>query len=614
MSLVEVKLSQLRLSPLNVRKVKPSAIDSLAADIAAHGLLQNLLVYEEDGKMHVFAGGRRYRALKQLEKARTIKPHHPVMVDIRSKAEAIELSLAEDSAREAMHPADAINAYGVLNGQGQSGEDIAARFGVSVSYVRKILKLAGLHEDLRKALAQDRLGMEAAQALTLTDDQARQLEAYRAAGNNAYGIRRFLTDEKIATTNGLFVFIGAYAYAAAGGTITADLFAQNGEGYADNPELVVQLAQAKLEEAEQQYRALGWQDVRVSLQRPDNYYSAIALFPDTTREANAEEQAQLDSINEAIAARLEQIDADDEWSDESIRTLRKQAQAIEAGLRQHSAEQMAAGAMLLFVGHEGILEARPIRVKQLRSNADTANAIKPDYSAAMVESLSRIKTQAVREAVAANPDLALDILIESMAAQLVHDEPIYLSPLTIRCDAVNASVPDELMTMSNIASIDDGVEEILSALPVDNRLAAISAMDSATKQRLLAFLVAKQLNGITAGGPPDQRQRSFAAISEASGVDMVSKWEAPVAFFDRLKKPIILKIIAQECGQDAADNLAKLKKHDLAAVAAERMAGRGWLPAPLAMTSLDSDQTLTHGDDHDAARSDPNGCIEAEAA
>jgi ParB family transcriptional regulator, chromosome partitioning protein len=608
MSLVEVKLSQLRLSPLNVRKVKPSAIDSLAADIAAHGLLQNLLVYEEEGKIHVFAGGRRYRALKQLEKSKSIKPHHPVMVDIRSKSEAIELSLAENSAREAMHPADAINAFGALKAEGQSGEDIAARFGVSVSYVRKILKLASLHEDLRKALAQDRLGMEAAQALTLTDDQARQLEAYRAAGNNAYGIRRFLTDEKIATTNGLFVFVGADAYAASGGTITTDLFAQNGEGYADNPELVVTLAQAKLVDAEQQYRALGWQDVRVSLQRPDNYYSAVALFPDATREANADEQGELDSINEAIAARLEQIDADEEWSDETIRTLRKQAQAIEAGLRQHSAEQMAAGAMLLFVSHDGNLEARPIRVKQLRSNADALNAIKPDYSAAMVESLSRIKTQAVQEAVAGNPDLALDILIESMAAQLVHDEPSYLSPLTIRCDAVNATVPDEFMTMSNIASIDDSVEDILSALPVDNRFAAISAMDSATKQRLLAFLVAKQLTGITTGGRPDQRQRSFAAIADASGVDMADKWEAPATFFDRLKKPVILKIIAEELGQDAADNLTTLKKHELAAVAAERMAGRGWLPAPLKPLVLES------GDDVDSVEVNCEDCIEAEAA
>ena len=49
MAIITVKLSQLRLSPLNSRRVKPSAIESMADDIDAHGLLQNLVAYEEDG-------------------------------------------------------------------------------------------------------------------------------------------------------------------------------------------------------------------------------------------------------------------------------------------------------------------------------------------------------------------------------------------------------------------------------------------------------------------------------------------------------------------------------------------------------------------------------------
>lgn len=35
------------------------------------------------------------------------------------------------------------------------------------------------------------------------------------------------------------------------------------------------------------------------------------------------------------------------------------------------------------------------------------------------------------------------------------------------------------------------------------------------------------------------------------------------------------------CSQPAADNCAKMKKGELAAAAAERMAGRGWLPPAL---------------------------------
>jgi ParB family chromosome partitioning protein len=62
---------------------------------------------------------------------------------------------------------------------------------------------------------------------------------------------------------------------------------------------------------------------------------------------------------------------------------------------------------------------------------------------------------------------------------------------------------------------------------------------------------------------------------------MVAKWQAPVAFYDRLKKPLIAKIMTEVLGKAAADNCAKMKKGDLAAAAAERMAGRGWLPPAL---------------------------------
>ena len=62
---------------------------------------------------------------------------------------------------------------------------------------------------------------------------------------------------------------------------------------------------------------------------------------------------------------------------------------------------------------------------------------------------------------------------------------------------------------------------------------------------------------------------------------MVRKWQAPVAFYDRLKKPVIAKIMTEVLGKPAADNCAKMKKGELAAAAAERVAGRGWLPPAL---------------------------------
>lgn len=72
MTIQNIALNKLALSDLNVRKVKPKEIEALAADIQARGVLQNLIGYDEDGKIKICAGGRRYRALKLLQKGKTI--------------------------------------------------------------------------------------------------------------------------------------------------------------------------------------------------------------------------------------------------------------------------------------------------------------------------------------------------------------------------------------------------------------------------------------------------------------------------------------------------------------------------------------------------------------
>ncbi|MCP9223895.1 ParB/Srx family N-terminal domain-containing protein [Erythrobacter sp. LQ02-29] len=97
MTIQTIKLSKLALSPLNVRTVEPSKIEAMASDIEAHGLLQNLIGHEKGGKVLICAGGRRYRALKLLQKNKTITGSYEVPVDIRDEAEAIELSLPDQT-------------------------------------------------------------------------------------------------------------------------------------------------------------------------------------------------------------------------------------------------------------------------------------------------------------------------------------------------------------------------------------------------------------------------------------------------------------------------------------------------------------------------------------
>ena len=112
----EVPLSRLALAPENVRKTPadPVAEAELKASIAAHGLLENLVV-RMDGPADawaVVAGGRRLAAMKALAEDGTIDADHPVPCLVAADpAMAGELSLAENIVRIAMHPADQVIAF-----------------------------------------------------------------------------------------------------------------------------------------------------------------------------------------------------------------------------------------------------------------------------------------------------------------------------------------------------------------------------------------------------------------------------------------------------------------------------------------------------------------------
>ncbi|HEX4771285.1 MAG TPA: ParB N-terminal domain-containing protein [Bryobacteraceae bacterium] len=118
----------------NVRKTDPDKnIAEMAASIAAHGLLQSLVVRKNKrGKYAVVAGRRRRHALQTLAEARTIEADHPIPCTVISdETDAAEISLAENVQREAMHPADEYDAFKALIDGGMPPADVAARFGVT---------------------------------------------------------------------------------------------------------------------------------------------------------------------------------------------------------------------------------------------------------------------------------------------------------------------------------------------------------------------------------------------------------------------------------------------------------------------------------------------------
>src|SRR3546814_12970537 len=112
-----------------------------------------------------------------------------------------------------------------------------------------------------------------------------------------------LTTEKVTTESGAFLFVGREAYEAKDGTITVDLFSQGDEGFADQPEIVQELAEEKLDALAAAYRAAGWFEVSATLDQTYDLYTKDSLYQSQRQTTKAEDArpAEIAPAIEAIA-------------------------------------------------------------------------------------------------------------------------------------------------------------------------------------------------------------------------------------------------------------------------------------------------------------------------
>jgi ParB family chromosome partitioning protein len=164
-----IPLADLKLSKLNVRKHGAKDVASLAASIAAIGLVQPLLVRASGDGFEIVAGQRRYLAAKSLdgEGHTGADPLPCVVLASNEDASAIEASLAENIERLPMDEMDQHEAFMALKKRGLDEADIAAHFGISEQIVRRRLALADLIPDIRRLYRRGEIDAKTLQVLTL---------------------------------------------------------------------------------------------------------------------------------------------------------------------------------------------------------------------------------------------------------------------------------------------------------------------------------------------------------------------------------------------------------------------------------------------------------------
>ena len=147
-------------------------LDELAASIREHGIIQPLIVSPGKNNGYILiAGERRLQAAKKAG-LQTV----PVILRQASDRQHLELALIENVQRADLGPLEEADAYQQLvQDFGLSQEEVAARVGKSRVAVTNTLRLLGLSQRVKQALAEEQITEGHARALLgLTSAKAQE--------------------------------------------------------------------------------------------------------------------------------------------------------------------------------------------------------------------------------------------------------------------------------------------------------------------------------------------------------------------------------------------------------------------------------------------------------
>jgi ParB family chromosome partitioning protein len=615
-----VPLNQLFVSKHNARKKRNNnSLPELKALILAMGLMQRLTIVEEDGRYGVVAGGRRYEAMMLAVSTGEMAADALIECKLYDSVHSAKLSLAENSGREEMHPADQIASFKrLIDEDGMSVAEVATAYGVTPMTVERRLKLANLSPRFIDMYREGQIEGDILAVLTLGDDHQTQEAAWDSLSHydrSAYHLREVLLNGELKATSRLARFVGVEAYEAAGGKTRLDLFAEDGNGiYLLDTDLLHSLAKAKLQDVADKLSAQGWSWVECSLESNSSDYRNFGRERKGSRVLSELEQAEHDRLQAEADATSKAFDKHREDGDEDapdydslyeeLETASDQASAaletFEQGVAMWTDEQKARAGALVNLSYSGAIETSVGLVRPSDKKAaveameaagqtvpqDMKRGMRAEFSDRLVRDMTAHRTAALQAAMSQNPKVALVATVHAMAMSAFGSYNSGRRALKISIEETDDAALAQLATdyhESKAAAVLLEAQQMWGdQLPGESAplFAWLSNQPQVLLLDALAFFAARSINVVT-GAPREQRDESDV-LAEALGVDMADWWTpSPSNFFSAVSKAKAAECIAEATGFDATKELASKKKDAANTYSTAKVTGTRWLPRPL---------------------------------
>jgi ParB family chromosome partitioning protein len=183
----EVPVESIAPNPRQPRRhFDEESLHALAGSLGDRGVLQPVLVRPKlDGTYELIAGERRWRAAR-IAGLRRI----PALVRARGDAEALEVALIENMAREDLNPVEEARACAALVEElGLTREEVGRRVGRGRVAVSNLMRLLDLPDETLELLERGALSEGHGRALLLAKDHAVRRTLSRGASSEGWSVR-----------------------------------------------------------------------------------------------------------------------------------------------------------------------------------------------------------------------------------------------------------------------------------------------------------------------------------------------------------------------------------------------------------------------------------------